>query len=136
MSKSKVTKHVVAAIIKDKDQFFAAQRKEKDVRYLQYEFPGGKIRAHETKEVALKREIKEELEMEITELTEFMHVTHDYGTFILEMTVFVARVRSRAFKLNVHAGASFFTKEQLEKLPFLGADEIVLQKFLQSDYVK
>lgn len=136
MEKNKITKHVVAAIIKEEDKFFAAQRSEKDVRYLQYEFPGGKIRPDETKEAALKREIKEELEMEITKLAEFMHVTHDYGSFILEMTVFIANVKSSIFKLNVHAGGGFFPKDELAKLPFLGADALVLQKFLQSDYVK
>lgn len=133
MQEAQLTKYVVAAIIRDQDKFFAAQRKEKDVRYLQYEFPGGKIRTNETKEAALKREIKEELEMEITKLTEFTHITHDYGIFILEMTVFIAEVNCPRFKLNVHADGGFFTKEELAKLPFLGADEIVLQRFLQSN---
>lgn len=136
MQKALITKEVVAAIIIHEGKVFAAQRSEEDARYLQYEFPGGKIDAGETKEAALRREINEELELEITNLQEFTFIEHNYEVFILRMTVFIAEVVSPTFTLNVHAGGGFFTLNELKSLPFLGADKLVLFEFLNSRYAK
>ena len=58
------TIEVVAAIIEKEDQFLATQRGYGQFKGL-WEFPGGKIDGDETKEDALKREIKEELNCDI-----------------------------------------------------------------------
>lgn len=131
MEKLKVTKKVVAAIIMYDGKVFAAQRSESDVRYLKYEFPGGKVESGESNEEALKRELWEELHMEISDLQFFTNIIHDYDVFILDMDVYICRVSNNSFTLTVHAGAGFFTKEALEGLPFLGADKIVLKRLLQ-----
>ena len=58
--------NVVAAVIKEGNEFFIAQRnREKDFG-LKWEFPGGKVEPRETFEDALKREIKEELKISIS----------------------------------------------------------------------
>ena len=59
------TVNVVAAIIKDGDRIFATQRGYGDFKDG-WEFPGGKIENGETAEEALAREIREELDAEIT----------------------------------------------------------------------
>ena len=51
---------VVAAVIKKDDKFFCCQRGQKNECAFKWEFPGGKIEPGETREEALKREIKEE----------------------------------------------------------------------------
>ena len=57
---------VVAAIIRNKDgKILIAQRNFHKAQGGLWEFPGGKIEAHETREEAIKREIKEELDMDI-----------------------------------------------------------------------
>ena len=58
-------KNVVAAVIKCKNRFFIAQRnRDKDFSF-KWEFPGGKVEPNESLEEALKREIMEELCIQI-----------------------------------------------------------------------
>ena len=52
---------VVAALIWDKDKFLICQRPANKARALLWEFVGGKVERGETKEQALIRECKEEL---------------------------------------------------------------------------
>ena len=56
---------VVAALIKKEDKLLLCQRKETDAFGLLWEFPGGKIEEAESHQEALKREIKEELNLSI-----------------------------------------------------------------------
>lgn len=124
----KIVKHVVAALIFDNGKLFAAARSEKDERFGKYEFPGGKIEPGEKAEDAIIREIREELVMDIKVVAHFMHVSHEYPTFQLEMDVFICEPLNTNFALLVHHSAGFFTKEELLKLPFLGADQKVVVK--------
>jgi len=128
--KSKVIKKVVAGLIFYEGKLFAAARNEKDERFGKYEFPGGKVETGETGQEALKREIFEELAMDIKVKSFCMHVSHEYPTFQLEMDVYFADATSDNFVLNVHQSAGFYTKEQILKLPFLGADLKII------DYIK
>ena len=59
------TVNVVAAIICNGSKYFATQRGYGEFKDW-WEFPGGKIEPNETPEEALHREIKEELDIEIT----------------------------------------------------------------------
>ena len=125
---AKIVKNVVAGLIFHEGKLFAAARNENDERYGKYEFPGGKIELGEGAKEALKREIIEELAIEIEVGDLFMHVSHEYPTFLLEMDVFLAFSSDPFFKLYVHREAGFFTKADILKLPFLGADLKIVEE--------
>ena len=77
------TIEVVAAIIIYDNKILCVQRGESKLNYIskKYEFPGGKIELGETKEEAIKREILEELNLEIEVRDEYMTVNHQYPDF-------------------------------------------------------
>lgn len=70
---------VTAGIIQDQGKILLAQRKENSDQGLKWEFPGGKLEFGETPEQCLKREIQEELDIEIGIEGIFQVVSHIYG---------------------------------------------------------
>ena len=125
------TIRVVAAIIKDEDKIFATQRGYGDFAGG-WEFPGGKIEEGETPQEALVREIKEELaaDIEVGELIET--VEYDYPTFHLSMDCFWRQLISKEVKLLEHEAARWLTKETINDVDWLPADQGLIEKIKES----
>ena len=119
---------VVAAIIHDsKGHVFATQRGYGDWKDF-WEFPGGKMEPGESPEDALKREIWEELETEITIERLVKTVEYDYPQFHLTMHCFLCRVESGSLTLKEHEAARWLNMEELESVGWLPADKDVLNE--------
>lgn len=117
--------NVVAAIIKDNDKIFATQRGYGDLKGG-WEFPGGKVENHETLQEALKREIKEELDVEI-EVDDFVaKIEYDYPNFHLSMNCFFARIINGKLKLKEHSNAKWLTSDELDSVDWLPADLTII----------
>ena len=126
------TIRVVAAVIKAENEegqpiIFATQR-----GYGEYkdgwEFPGGKIEEGETPQEALKREIREELTANITVGELIETIEYDYPNFHLSMDCFWAEVESGNLELKEAEAARWLTKEKLDDVEWLPADEILIDK--------
>ncbi|MBE6487361.1 MAG: (deoxy)nucleoside triphosphate pyrophosphohydrolase [Methanosphaera stadtmanae] len=118
------TIEVVAAIIEKDDQFLATQRGYGQFKGL-WEFPGGKIDGDETKEDALKREIKEELNCDIDIKRFILTIDYDYPNFHLTMHCFLCELLSD-FTLLEHDDYQWLKKDNLMDVKWLDADiEIV-----------
>jgi 8-oxo-dGTP diphosphatase len=120
--------NVVAAIIEDGDRILATQRGYGDFKDG-WEFPGGKIESGETPRQALKREIKEELDTEITVGDLLTVVEHDYSEFHLTMQCFLCLVDSGYFTLKEHKAAKWLTKDKLDTVDWLPADVKVVEAY-------
>ena len=126
------TIRVVAAIIKAENEkgepiIFATQRGYGDLKGG-WEFPGGKIEECESPQEALVREIKEELETEIT-VGELMDtIEYDYSTFHLSMDCFWAEIVSGNLVLKEHEAAKWLTKDELDSVEWLPADVTLIEK--------
>lgn len=120
------TVRVVAAVIKAINEngepiIFATQRGYGDFKGG-WEFPGGKIEEGETPQEALKREIMEELDTEISVGELINTVEYDYPTFHLSMDCFWCEVVKGDLVLKEHEAAKWVTKEQLNSVEWLPAD--------------
>lgn len=120
------TIRVVAAIIKAVNEngepiIFATQRGYGDFKGG-WEFPGGKIEDGEKPQEALVREIKEELETEISVGELIDTIEYDYPTFHLSMDCFWAEIISGELVLIEHEAAKWLTKDELDSVDWLPAD--------------
>ena len=126
------TVRVVAAIIKDKNEeqkpvIFATQRGYGEWKGW-WEFPGGKIEEGETPEEALKREVMEELDVEIMVGELVDTVKYDYPTFHLSMDCFWAEIVSGNLILKEHEAAKWLTKDEIMSVNWLPADIALVDK--------
>lgn len=120
----KKTVSVVAAVIESEGRFFATQRgygPQKDG----WEFPGGKIEPGETPEAALMREIREELDADITVGEKLIQVEYDYPEFHLSMGCYRCALVSDRLTLREHEAARWLALSELDDLAWLPADRIV-----------
>ena len=83
---------VVAALIWRDNKFMICQRPARKARELLWEFVGGKVETGETKEQALIRECREELDILLSVGDVFMDVIHEYPDITVHLTLFNATI--------------------------------------------
>ncbi len=112
---------VVAAVIADNGKIFATQRGYGDFKGM-WEFPGGKMEPGESREEALKREIREELDTEISIDGFLCTVDYDYPAFHLTMHCFICSVVDGELRLKEHEAARWLAADELYSVDWLPAD--------------
>lgn len=121
------TVRVVAAIIIHEKTILATRRNYGEFKDG-WEFPGGKIEQGETPEQALKREIKEELEIEICDISFFQNIQYQYETFFLDMDCFTCKIESGEIKLHDHSSAKWLNDNTLDSVKWLPADVFLIKR--------
>ena len=124
---------VVAAIIRKEDRLFATQRGYGEWKDW-WEWPGGKMEPGETPQQALRREIREELDAEISVDKFLTTIEWDYPKFHLTMHCYICSLVNDALHLNEHEAARWLDRESLESVRWLPAD-IQLLPFLRQELV-
>lgn len=120
---------VTCAIIIQEGKILLAQRGEHPHHSFQWEFPGGKTKAGETKEDCILREIKEELELQIEIKVKLNSVEFDYGHKKIELIPFICIIRKGKVKLNEHVDFKWINWEEAAKMQISAADrQIVLNE--------
>jgi len=130
------TVRVVAAVIKATDEngepiIFATQRGYGDFKDG-WEFPGGKIEEGETSQEALIREIKEELDTEISVGALIETIEYDYPTFHLSMDCFWCEIVNGDLVLREHEASRWLRKTELDDVEWLPADITIIDKIKES----
>ena len=120
---------VVAAIIQRDGAYFATQRGYGEFEGM-WEFPGGKIESGESREIALRREIQEELGVDIVIENLLCTTEYDYPSFHLTMHCYLCSVASGDRELREHKSARWLTAETLDSVEWLPADKDVIDKLI------
>lgn len=118
---------VVAAVIRKDGRIFATQRGYGEFKD-KWEFPGGKMEAGESREEALSREIREELDAEIGIERHLCTVEYDYPAFRITLHCFLCSLGSGAPVLKEHESARWLRTDELDSVDWLPADMEVLRK--------
>ena len=124
---------VVAAIIKHNNKILCTQRdvsKNEEVSF-KWEFPGGKIEVGETNEEALKRGIKEELNIEVNIEKYFMEVNYIYPSFKLKMYTYLCNTQTDNIELLVHKDYKWLRNDELNTLDWAPADKPIINKLME-----
>jgi 8-oxo-dGTP diphosphatase len=114
------TIEVVAGLIFDQDHVLVCQRDSGGPFALKWEFPGGKLEPGEGCESALRRELKEELDIEAGRLSEIFRHEHLYPK--------IARVKLRFFRVENYSG-------ELKNLVFQQIKWIPIKELAQIDFL-
>ena len=116
------TIRVVAAVIQDSEKIFATARGYGEFKGG-WEFPGGKIEPGETPQEALVREIREELDTEISVGGLIETVEYDYPDFHLSMDCFWCTIVKGNLVLKEAEDAKWLTLETIDSVEWLPADQ-------------
>ena len=119
---------VVAALIWDGDRFLICQRPAHKARGLLWEYVGGKAEPGETKQEALIRECKEELDVTITVGDVFMDVVHEYPDITVHLTLFHAEITKGMIQLLEHNAVAWITPAEIPNYAFCPADKEINER--------
>ena len=119
---------VAAAIIYIDGQFLLSKRKAEQHQGNKWEFPGGKIDADETVEQALSRELKEELNITVSQQHAFLNLDFQYPEKKVSLYFqLVTEFEGQEQGLEGQQVA-WFDHQQIQQLTFPDANLPVLEK--------
>ena len=122
-------KEVGTAIIVRNNKIFIAQRPEGKPLAGLWEFPGGKQEQGESIEECLKRELREELDVEATVGEHIMDTTYRYPENEFRLHVYWVNIPSDAtIKLNVHQNSAWVTAAEMNNYEFPPADIAIIKE--------
>ncbi len=128
-------KVVVGGLIYQNEKILICQRKEEGDHPLKWEFPGGKLKDNENNQEALKRELKEELSIEINEMIYFDEYLYEYKKLskILKLVFFQIFQFEGEIQNKVHQQLKWIDISKLGDYDFLEGDLKIINKLTNND---
>lgn len=113
---------VTCALIVDANKMLLTQKDGNSSHPFQWEFPGGKMQADETAANCIRREINEELELDIEIIRKLQPVAYDYGFREIELVPFLCKISSGKIKLNEHIDYQWVKWDEVGRMDLSAAD--------------
>lgn len=127
----KIVKVVGAIIENENGEILCTLRPKNKSLGNMWEFPGGKIESGEEKEEALKRELREELSLEIDVDRYFIEVEKEYENVIINLTCYICKFyNNMSFELKEHSGFVWLKRENLTSLVWVPTDYPIVEKLI------
>jgi len=127
--------NVVGGIIYQNNKILICQRKEVGDHPLKWEFPGGKLRDFEENQEALRRELKEELNIEIIEMSFFDEYLYEYKELSKKLKLVFYHILQFEGEVQnlVHRQLKWIDISNLSDYDFLEGDHKIINKLIQND---
>jgi len=126
---------VTAAILINNGEILCMQRNAGKYDYvsLKFEFPGGKVKAGESFERALSRELQEEMDiiLQIEPAQFFMTISHEYPDFSITMHTYLCPVENRIFTRKEHISHVWLKPSELDTLDWAPADYPIVKRLIE-----
>ena len=124
---------VTCGLIYDNEKILICRRKLDKTLGGFWEFPGGKVELNEKYEDCLKRELFEELEMDVDIKKLFMTVQHDYETFTIELISYLCAYKSSSFNMIDHDMYEWVSVKNLKLWKLAPADIPIAEALIYED---
>jgi mutator protein MutT len=124
---------VAAVVINSRGQVLLAQRKRPESLKGLWEFPGGKVEANENDESALKRELKEELELEIEDIQPIGIFPTESSECRIRIQAFTCRARSDGFVIRDHLDVRWVEKRDVQRYSLVPADLAIFYSLFSAE---
>ncbi len=122
---------VACAIIEQNGKILAAQRSERMSLPLKWEFPGGKINDDESVSGCLKREVREELGVEVMVHEQYPQVTYSYPEFTVTLYPYRCTISAGEIVLHEHKSVVWVLPQELLGLDWADADRPIINAYLE-----
>ena len=119
---------VIAALLIKDGLCLIAKRRAGDSLGNLWEFPGGKMEAGETPEVCLRREMVEELQIDVEVGDLFAETIYEYEFGTFQLFVYWASWRGGALCPTVHDEIAWVDRQTILNYPFVPADVVIVEK--------
>jgi len=126
---------VVAGIIRRGDRILICQRRRSDAYGLQWEFPGGKVKAGEALPTALRRELEEELVIQAEVGGEVFRLRHHYPDRYVEVVFFTIANYGGEVRNRVFEALAWAPRAKLPQYNFLEADRELVNRISKGELV-
>ena len=126
---------VVGGLIYQNKKILICQRKKEGDHPLKWEFPGGKLNDFEENQEALKRELKEELNIEIIEMSFFDEYLYEYKELSKKLKLVFYQIFQFEGEMQnlVHRQLKWIDISNLSDYDFLEGDQKIIDKLIQND---
>jgi len=122
---------VTAAILVKDGKICIARRKPDERRGGKWEFPGGKLRAGETPEQCLAREIKEELGIDVSVGDRIGESIHAYEDGVIRLLAYRVFWQGGRIRLHAHTELRWAAVNELPVYDFAAADRPFVEKLMR-----
>ena len=126
---------VAAALIWQGNRFLICRRPDNKARAMLWEFVGGKLEAGESGAEALRREVMEELDIEISVGDIFAEVIHEYPDITVHLTLYNAAIINGAPRMLEHSAMAWVTPDEAADYEFCPADDEIIAMLIGRDRV-
>jgi 8-oxo-dGTP diphosphatase len=115
---------IAIAVVQSGDRFLIGQRSEDVALGGYWEFPGGKVKLHETPEEAAVRECREETGLVVSVIDSYEITNYDYDHDQLRLHFFACEPSDP--RQTIRNGFRWVTREELAEYRFPPANEKLL----------